>query len=255
MSPVPWENLRRSRVLFGHQSVGEDVVRALSQTPGFPLEVRATTDPRDFQRPVFGHFRVGRNGDPVSKCRAFAQVMARGVGDQVDIAFFKLCYVDVTSGTDVERLFRVYVDTMAELARAYSEVTFLHVTVPVRRLPDEPMGWLRERVRWIGKERAAQVKRHAYNRLLRAAFAQTGRVFDLAAIESTFPNGIVSSVLCRGEGLPSLVPAYTDDGGHLNQHAAALVAEHLAARLASVAAHRKRAKVGGVLTSGMPACK
>lgn len=236
-------SLEGSSVCFGHQSVGEDVVRALRETPGFPLDVVATSDHRDFQRPIFGHFRVGRNGDPLSKCRAFATVIEQGVGNRVDIAFFKLCYVDITFNTDVEGVFQVYEKTMAALARTYPDVSFLHVTVPLRRVSGGPMAWLFSRTGWGSRERADQITRHAYNERIRAAYGETGRVFDLAALEATFPDETPSLVAWRGARLPSLVPEYTEDGGHLNPRAAAMVAERLTAVLDSVAAQREGARV------------
>lgn len=231
------------KVCFGHQSVGEQLVQALTTMRECPVRVTETTDPGAFQRPVFARFRVGHNRNPLSKCRGFAQVMDQGAGNRIDIAFFKLCYVDITSQTDVEGLFRVYEETMTTLARAYPDVTFLHVTVPLRRISVERFGWLRERTGWTSREHADQVKRHAYNQILRAVYGETGRVFDLAAIESTGPDGTASPVACRGEALPSLVPEYTDDGGHLKPHAAARTAEHLLSCLETVARDHERARV------------
>jgi hypothetical protein len=144
------------KVCFGHQSVGQDVVDALAAMPDLGLEVVETTDPEAFHKPVFAHFRVGTNGDGISKCRAFARVMEAGVGERADVAFFKFCYVDVTGDTDVGGLFHVYEDTMRELARAYPRVTFLHATVPLRCVSAGSVGWLRDRTGWIGRSRRDQ---------------------------------------------------------------------------------------------------
>jgi len=230
--------LARVRVCFGHQSVGQSLVNALAATPDLGVDVVETTDHEAFQRPVFAHFRVGRNGDPWSKCLAFAEMMKRGVGDLVDIAFFKFCYVDITSTTDVERVFQIYEETMASLARSYPTVAFLHVTVPLRRVRGGRMGWWRERTGWTGRERADQRQRHVFNTRLRAAYAQTGRTFDLAAIEATSLDGTPCCFVHRGEPIPTLVPEYTHDGGHLTQPAAARAAAQLISRLNTVAACR-----------------
>ena len=233
-----WEGLTQMRVCFGHQSVGAAIVTALATMIGRRLEMVETSDPQAFQRPVFAHFRVGRNGDPLSKCRAFARVMEAGIGDRADVAFFKLCYVDITAATDVDCLFRTYQDTMATLVQAYPDVTFLRVTVPLTRIPG--VGWWRERMGWIGRARADQMKRHAFNTMVRAAYAASGRLFDLAAGEATFPDGTPSYFLCRGEMIPALVPGYTDDGGHLTQPAAELAAGRLLSCLETAAGHRAR---------------
>jgi hypothetical protein len=226
------------RICFGHQSVGQDLVNALAAMPDLGMDVVETTDPEAFRKPVFAHCRVGRNGDPVSKCRSFAQVMDAGVGERVDIAFFKFCYVDITEGTDVEGLFQVYEDTMRDLARAYPRVTFLHVTVPLRCVPAGPVGWLRDRTGWMDRPRRDQLARHAVNQRLRRAYAGTGRLFDLAAIEATHPDGTPSSFMYRDEPIPTLVPAYTSDGGHLTSYAAGRAARGLLACLDALGADR-----------------
>ncbi len=226
-------------VCFGHQSVGQDLVNALAAMPDLGMDVVETTDPEAFRKPVFAHFRVGRNGDAISKCRAFAKVMEGGVGEQADVAFFKFCYVDVTEDTDVEGLFQGYGDTMRELTRAYPRVTFLHVTVPLRRVPAGPVGWLRDRTGWIGRSRRDQLARHTFNQRLRRAYAGTGRLFDLAAIEATHPDGTPSYFVYRTAQIPTLVSEYTHDGGHLTVQAAALAARRLLACLDLTAMDRE----------------
>ncbi len=219
--------LRQQRVCFGHQSVGAGLVEALPLVREQRLNVVESSEPDAFRGPVFGHFRVGHNRDPLSKCRAFSQVINAGVGDCIDIALFKFCYVDITADTDVMGLFEVYQETMASLANAYPKVIFLHVTVPLRLIDRGVLGWLRGKFAGGDRELADQARRHAFNQLLRGAYRGSARLFDLAQEEATFPDGRLSSVPYRGEVLPSLAPEYTDDGGHLNRSAA----ERMAGRL------------------------
>ena len=226
-------------VCFGHQSVGGDIVNAISILGQQQIAVVETSDPKAYRRPIFGHFRVGHNGDPLSKCQAFSQAMERGVGDLVDVAFFKLCYVDIASDTDVEALFKNYQETMARLAERYPAVTFLHVTVPLRHVRRNVRAWLHQ---WSGRhdgEREAQARRHAFNQLLRGHYAGTGRLFDLADGEATFPDGRPSYFCYQGRQLPNLVETYTDDGGHLNKQAAELAARRLLACLSAVPAQSR----------------
>ncbi|MBH0204116.1 MAG: hypothetical protein HP496_17925 [Nitrospira sp.] len=222
-----WDQLAQKRICFGHQSVGADVMTALSMLNGERLSIVEGRDPETFQRPVFAHFRVGQNRDPLSKYRDFATVINSGVGERVDIAFFKMCYVDVTAQTDVKKLFADYQDMMSSLGKSYPKVMFLHVTVPLRRVGGGMLGWLREKTRGFDCEREDQVQRHAFNQLLRGAYGRSGRFFDLAEQEVTFQDGKPSYFQYRGETVPNLVSGYTDDGGHLNQ----LAAERIAGRL------------------------
>ena len=224
-----WDGLAQMRVCFGHQSVGVDIMKALSALTGNHLEVIETNDAEVWQRPVFAHFRVGQNRDPFSKIQAFAQVIDSGVGRRVDAAFFKLCYVDITANTDIDTLFLNYQRTMALLRERYPKVVFLHVTVPLMCVGGGIMDWLREKAGCVNRQQEDQARRHAYNQMLRSAYGSSGRLFDLAEVEATYPDGRPSCFPYHGDLVPTLVPEYTEDGGHLNQRAA----EHVAARLLS----------------------
>ena len=215
------------RVCFGHQSVGADIMKALSILSERRLEVIETNDPEAFQRPVFAHFRVGHNRDPLSKCQDFARVIESGVGYRVDAAFFKFCYVDITSNTDVDALFRNYQGAMASLSEKYPKVIFLHVTVPLTRVARGVVGWLREKTGHVNREREDQARRRAFNRLLPGAYGCSGRLFDLAEAEATFPDGTPSFFLHHGDPVQTLASGYTHDGGHLTQRASARAAEQL----------------------------
>ena len=221
------DRLTEVRVCFGHQSVGVDIVNALSTIFGQRLGIVETDDPEAYGNPMVGHFRVGRNGDPLSKCRAFAEVIESGVGDRVDVALFKFCYVDVTSDTDIEALFRAYREMMGSLMEQYPQVTFLHVTVPLRQVTQGLRGWIGEMSGRPTRERKDQERRHAFNQLLRRAYGDSGCVFDLAEMEATFPDGTPAFFMHQGHRIPNLVADYTDDGGHLNQPAAELAAGRL----------------------------
>lgn len=224
---VAWDQLAQKRVCFGHQSVGADLMNALPILSGRRLTLVESSDPEIFRRPVFAHFRVGMNRDAYSKCRAFAQVLNSGVGERVDIAFFKFCYVDITAQTDTNELFKTYQDVMASLSEHYPQVIFLHVTVPLTRVCRSVLGWLRDKTGRVDCEREDQVRRHMFNQLLRGAYRKSGRLFDLAEVEATLPDGRLSCFQYRGETVPNLVPEYTDDGGHLNRQAAEFVAGRL----------------------------
>jgi hypothetical protein len=231
---IRWDRLSQKRICFGHQSVGKNLIDGLQGHSEGRLNVVESVAPETFRLPVFAHFRVGQNCDPLSKFQHFESVITSGVGESVDVAFFKLCYVDITAQTDVRNLFESYCHMMDRLAKTYPTVTFLHLTVPMRRLEDGIRQWVKERWRGEDPERLAQMKRHAYNELLRTTYGPSGLVFDLAAEETTYPDGRSSVIRYRGEVIPSLVSHYTFDGGHLNELAAAWIAARLVGRIGSL---------------------
>ena len=226
-----WEKLSRKKIYFGHQSVGFNIIDGIKdlmkENPQIKLNIVETSNPADFNHPLFAHARVGKNKDPKSKIDAFADFMQKGIGNKADIAFFKFCYVDVMAGTDVHKVFTHYMKTMARLKKACPKTTFIHVTVPLRIVQKGPKVWIKKIIsRSIGGY-ADNVKRNKYNDLLRQEYQGKEPIFDLAKIESTFPDGSRSFFKKDGKTCHSLIPAYTDDGGHLNDKGRRIVAEQL----------------------------
>ena len=126
------------------------------------------------------------------------------------------CWGDVFSNTDVDALFARYRDTMAALERDFPNVTFIHVTVP---LTTEP-GLFTELKTWVktllGRRdvfgQRANVTRERLNALIRGEYA--GRhLFDLAAIESTKPDGTRVSGRYDNQGYFALYDGYASDSG------------------------------------------
>ena len=135
---------------------------------------------------------------------------------QVDVAVMKFCWVDISSNTDVDALFARYRDTMAALERDFPNVTFIHVTVPLTTGPSL-FPELRTRLRTLlGRSdlrgQRANVTRERMNALIRGEYA--GRhLFDLAAIESTKPDGTRVSGRYDNQGYFALYDGYTSDMG------------------------------------------
>ena len=135
-----------------------------------------------------GHAFIGENEKPLLKIQDFDAKMRSGIGQQVDVAMMKLCYVDITSNTDVGALFATYRKTIAALERDFPKVTFVHVTVP---LMTEQGQLSKLKSRLTGSSRygpAENVARERLNALIRREYAG-GHLFDLAAVESTAPDG------------------------------------------------------------------
>lgn len=78
-------------------------------------------------------------------------------------------------------------------------------------------------------------RREQDNKLVRDTYGKTGRVFDLAFIESVGPDGFPCYVDRGGQRIPFMVPEYTDDGGHLNEKSRKAVAEQLLIKLSELA--------------------
>jgi hypothetical protein len=213
----------RTRVFFGHQSVGMNVLDAV---PGVYADHGVSAPPIEQGRTEPGanggfiaHQFIGENGKPLLKLEDFDRTMRGGMGRQVDVALMKFCYVDITTSTDVDTLFARYRDTMGALERDFPNVTFIHVTVPLTTQPQPRfISKLKTFVGAGGVDRFGQaenVARERLNALIRGEYAGH-HLFDLAAIESTKPDGTRVSGSYDNQGYFALYDGYASDVGHLN---------------------------------------
>ena len=235
-----WKKLADQRIYFGHQSVGFNIIEGINdimkENPQIKLKVIETNEPADMNKPIFAHSRIGKNTDPKSKIDDFASFVEKGIGEKIDIAFFKLCYADIIGSTDVNRVFELYKNTMSHLKEKYPKTTFVHATVPLRLTTITLKTWIK---RTLGKKDIwgldGNIKRNEFNNLFKKEYEGEDPIFDLAIIESTFPDGKHSSFTVGGKTYYSLVPEYARDQGHLNERGRKIVAEQLLIFLSKLA--------------------
>lgn len=222
------EQARQRRVLFAHKSVGENVLSGLRAVLAeSSLEWKIANVDQAPPGTVLVEATPGENGDPRSKVDGFA-ALVRQASPPPDLALMKFCYVDVTKDTDVGAVFGHYEQTLRQLEQEFPQIVFGHVTVPLSVKSSSTKDRIK---RWVGRQvwvDAHNAKRADYNSRLRAAFP-TERIFDLAAIESTRPDGSREELVVSGQPIPSLVAAYASDAdGHLNALGQRVAAEGFA---------------------------
>jgi hypothetical protein len=234
-----WKALSEKRILFGHQSVGDNIIDGVQDLRKKHSRIQLDTTKlkkplADIQQPGFYHFHVGQNTNPKSKIDDFRQWLENGMGDKIDIAFFKFCYIDVNPSSNVVELFQMYQSTLSSLKEKYPEVKFVHVTMPLVKLQDGPKAWIKKLIGKPISGLADNMKRDEFNRLLLSAYAGKEPVYDLAKAESTYPNGTRSVMTSESRDFYTLVPDYTDDGEHLNATGRQAAASELLRVLATV---------------------
>jgi hypothetical protein len=208
----------RAKVFFGHQSVGENIIEAIPRVyaeHGVPVPTIVEDQPAPGDRGFFAHAFIGENTKPETKIADFDRQLRGGIGRQVDIAFMKLCYVDVSASTDVDALFTRYRTAMAALERDFPNVIFLHVTAPLTTTPSGVKAKIKTALGQGDASAAENVVRERLNALIRHAYP-ADRVFDLAAVESTAPDGMRVSGTSDDKDFFALYDGYSSDGGHLN---------------------------------------
>lgn len=226
---------------FAHQSVGYNIVGGLSRVLtrlGRPdlFSIRELQPGQPVPQTGVLHSTVGENGDPKSKMMEFQHYLDEELGDaRPDMAMLKFCYVDIDKETDISALAKEYEQSLLEVSRKHPETLVIYSTVPLRVFNDS---WKARIKRLLGMDvwgDEANIKRNAYNALIRKKYAHTGRLADVAAWESTYPDGKPHRVSLFGKEYAELIPEYTDDGKHLNAYGQQVVAGRLLELLASLA--------------------
>ncbi|GAB3022527.1 hypothetical protein GCM10011376_28010 [Nocardioides flavus (ex Wang et al. 2016)] len=228
-----------SRVFFGHRSVGFNVLDGLPEVyERAGVDAPSIVESREApEAEAIVHVEIGENGRPLEKIANFDRIMREGMAEQVDAAVLKLCYVDLRAGeADVDEIFTAYRDTLAALARDYPATAFVAATAPLttERGPKGKLKALFGRGDRYGPEH--NVLRQRFNSLVRAEFDEPGRLFDIAAVQSTDPSGERVAFSSRGETYYSLSDDYAKDPGHLNARGAQVAASAFIAVLADALA-------------------
>lgn len=205
-------------LIFGHMSVGYDIVNGLLAVQAADgrlagLNVREVKDAAEIAGPGIYHVRNGPNGRPAEKCSNFAAVLEKANSvARLDAALFKFCYVDIQAETDVEGLFKTYVATVNEVRRRFPGLVVVHVTTPLMA-----HGFtMKARLKNLLKGDPGNVQRNRFNAMLLKEYGGREPVFDLAAVESTRPDGSRETFTWKGVSYQALWTGYTTDGGHLN---------------------------------------
>ncbi len=214
-----WDQLAKEKIYFGHQSVGynmmDGIENILKQNPNIKLNIVEGDSVVLFNNPVLAHSRNGKNGDPKSKIDAFCKEMEGGLGNKVDMAGFKFCYIDFDKDTNVKELFNYYKTKINKISLVFPNVTIMHYTVPLTSIQSGAKAIIKK---VLGKDTGikSNLARQQFNDLLLNEFKDQ-HIFDLAKFESTYPDGKREYIEVNNKKVFSMVPAYTDDGGHLSE--------------------------------------
>lgn len=233
------EELQRfaeSRVFFGHQSVGNNIIDGLedfyaNSNMKRPV-VKGASDVAGDDR-FLAHAMLGVNGDPQSKIDEFRTLLVHGLANRTDIVVLKFCYVDVTSGSDVRQVFEAYSTAMDDLSRDYPDIQIVYTTVPLSTEATWKSRLKAAITRSIPPYTADNIAREQYNSMVRERYGSTGRLFDIARVESTRADGSRVQGERDGREYFSLDQRIAADSGHLNDDGARLAADEFVRLVAS----------------------
>ena len=229
MTESAWERLASETIVFGHQSVGANLLDGVADLLSSRSDAALKVAPLESAAgPGLYHARIGSNGAPETKLADFERLA--GEATPGALVLMKFCYVDVKGGTKAEELFGAYRDAVARIRTRRPDLRIVHVTLPLT--VDRGMLFhLRTVVRGKTSMRELNAIRGRYNELLRETFAGEP-IFDLAALESADAAGRPARVRFGGAEVPVLAREWTNDGGHLNEAGRRRIAESFLAVLA-----------------------
>ena len=222
--------ISQSNIYFGHKSVGQNIIAGMNKiikvTGQNGLKIEELSDSIKYNQNYFLHSNIGENGYPKGKFREFSKIVNDLERKNLDIAMMKLCFVDITEKTDISDIFQSYTAMIDSLRNKYPALVIIHFTVPLKSEPD----WINNLKNIIKRRTDNDVKdnlaRNKYNELLLKKYSNED-IFDIANIESTYPDGKREIVTVDDKQCYSLIKNYTYDGGHLNEKGQELVAEKL----------------------------
>jgi len=226
-----WKKLSEKHIYFGHQSVGNNILDGIrdlmNEYPQIKLKIAETNNADDINFPVLAHTKIGKNFDPELKCSDFRNIIDNGIGNKIDIAFYKFCYVDVNSKTEVENIFKIYKETHYYVKHKYPDLKVIHVTIPLKSLQT---GWKVSIKKILAMEidgYVDNINRNFFNQKLIDEYGSKEPIYDLAAIESTRTDNKRVTFDMDGKTYYAMNPEYTYDGGHLNEVGRRVAAENL----------------------------
>jgi hypothetical protein len=242
LSDVPtsaWKDLAQKKIYYGHQSVGNNIMVGIKdlvkENPQIRLKFTRNAEEHKIAIGLFANSRLGQITDPLLMVEEVTRSMEKTLGVAADIAVLRFSYGDVYAKKNVEEVFDNYQMAFSILKKKYPQTKFVHVTLPLDTTKTSWKLWVKQLLRkqeiW---EYETNIRRNDFNELLRKKYKGLNPVFDIAELQSTFPDGKRSTFTKNGKTYYSMIANYSYDGHHLNQTGREIAAEKLLLLLASL---------------------
>lgn len=218
------EVVAQKHIVFGHQSVGRNIlegVAQLAEQANMVIPVIEARQPSPNQQGIT-HFAVGQNEHPDTKLEDFLRAGSQGAFAGADIATVKFCYVDFSPDTNVQALAQQYIATLQTLQHDYPQTRFVAMTAPLTTVQTGPKAWLKNVLGQAPAGLEANAVRTQFNELLRLHFDEK-HIFDVANYEA-MAGDTPQIYTYQKLAVQALDPALSEDGGHLNARGMRVVA-------------------------------
>jgi hypothetical protein len=160
--------LQNKRVFFGHASVGYNIISGVENIKAnndrfSKIRINDLKNNNEIAEGGIYHSVIGKNGFPKSKTDGFKKVLQEnGLGNRLDIAFFKYCYVDFDKDSNVGEIFDYYSKNIADIKKEFPNLKIVHVTTPLYAHAWGIKGFIKN----LLSGDVANIKRNEFNRLI-----------------------------------------------------------------------------------------
>lgn len=234
------ERVGQMRIFFGHQSVGANILDGIAalqkNTNKNRITITSTREAEQISGSGLYHAWIGENGSPQKKIEDFRKLIESGIGDKVDIALMKFCFIDFNQHTNINKIFESYRDTITKLQQAYPNVIFVPTTTPLIANNMTLKDWIKKILGRSQKNDSDNIARNEFNNYLRNYYLGKDPILDIAEFESTYPDGKRHFFHSNDKEYEALIADYTDDGGHLNTIGSQNVAKKVLTFISTLAA-------------------
>lgn len=222
-------------IYFGHQSVGSNIldgIQDILSSAGRSLRIQSLEESGPSDASIY-HSYIGRNYHPQEKILDFTSMLNDDLGNKLDIAFMKFCFVDSENqnSDDIEQILRNYIASMSDMEAKFPNITFVYLTMPLTSKRTDFMGWVTNGIKTVLNKpvigRDDNIPRNHFNELLRLEKSRTGRLFDIAELQATRADNTKVRFRAAGKDHYAMDPRYTHDGGHLNEEGRRYIAYEL----------------------------
>lgn len=228
---------QNTNVYFGHKSVGKNVIEGIKEIAQANsisnLSILKLDEDEKLTQNYFVHSSIGKNGDPISKIEEFRKNIELLINENLKVAMMKFCFADFDINSDINGIFQRYVTEIDSIKNDYPDLFIIHFTVPLKA-EKSFLGKLKAFAKGeSNKNFYDNLARNKYNDLIYSNFS-ADNIFDIAKIESTYPDGEREIKNLKGNQCYFMINEYSRDGSHLNEIGQKLVAKELINHIAKI---------------------
>ncbi|MFC1822437.1 hypothetical protein ACFL9T_06990 [Thermodesulfobacteriota bacterium] len=232
LSDIPaasWDNLTQKKIYMGHRSVGNNIIEGLRdlkrENPKIRLNIVDLKDKPALGDGCFAHSWIVQNASPQSLAENYFRLADEIVGEGFDIALIRF-----TPFYDNRKMKDILIDyeyAFNKLKQIYPKTIFIHGTFPLTHSKTTWRTWIKK---LVGKKEMWEyddnIKVNEFNEMIRKRYLRKEPFLDIAALQSTSPDGSRSTFQKDGKTYFHMVKDYTYDGVHLNETGRKKIAKH-----------------------------